>query len=282
MKNSKRSMHGMKSGALLSRAVRSWISVGAIVFGAGALAVACGDDDSDSDGSPGGAGGAGGTGGSAGSSGAGGTQQIQQDASGGSSNQDASTDSASPSEEGGDAQVWETLCFDRAGAPLAYDFSRGLAGEYAFELAMNCDLGGFMAPLADADPENLSKVEEYVGRLTEWYRATVLRCADAEEPARPDIYGLVPDLFQLLPDAGPPPDMSAVDFEATVGLFMEVLSRHDDQPDGMSAELKHKLRARLTSFKSNAVKSTVEDFTRRSPMPECLPPPNDDAGSTPQ
>jgi hypothetical protein len=174
-------------------------------------------------------------------------------------------DSGSDATDGNTA--WQALCLDRAGSPIAYDFSRGLAGEYAFELAMSCDLGGYMTALVEADPVNLTKVDEYVAELTEWYRGTVLLCAEEGSTATPDRFELVP----RTESAG----MSTPDFEGAIALFMGVVDRHDEAPDGVSARDKHEIRERLKSFKQKAVKSQEPVFTRRSNAPDCVPAPGD-------
>ncbi len=180
-------------------------------------------------------------------------------------------DATTTSQDAGDGgEAWTSLCKDSGGSPLSYDFSRGLAGEYAFELVMNCDLAGYMSALVDADPVNLTRVEAYVGELTDWYRATILRCADGDATAAGASYGLVPSAQS----AG----MSTADFRGTVNLFISILDRHDGLPDGLSPTDKAEVERRLTSFREQAVKSVSDEFTRPASVPDCIPSPSPDGG----
>lgn len=162
---------------------------------------------------------------------------------------------------------WTSICVDANGEAMPYDFSRGLSAEYSFELAMSCEVGGFLTPLVDADPVNLSQVDGYVAELTDWYRATVLGCVDDSSTPNPNAFALVPE-SQV-------DGMSNGDFEATVALFMSVVDRHDGQPDGLSGQNKAELRRRLKTFKTKAVKKNSDELTRRGPAPEC-----EDTGGT--
>ncbi|HMJ14155.1 MAG TPA: hypothetical protein VK524_22220 [Polyangiaceae bacterium] len=257
-----------------------------------AAIVACSDDSDEDDPNPMGRGGSAGssnnnkdasagTGGNAGTGGGGtsGTNGELDAQSTTDSSLDAGTnaDVTITAQDAADArdagEVWTTLCKDTGGSPLPYDFSRGLAGEYAFELVMNCDLAGYMSALVDADPVNLTRVEGYVGELTDWYRATILRCVDPDATAAPGTYGLVP--------ASQSAGMSSADFRGSVNLFISILDRHDELPDGLSPSDKAEVKRRLMSFREQAVEVVSDDFTRPGIVPDCIPSPSLDGGILP-
>jgi hypothetical protein len=240
--------------------------IAALALAAALTAAACSDDDPS-------AGGAAPLPTPSGNAGMGGAPPLLDAGADSTSNEQGDGDAAPQQTQDGGTDAtdgnatWQALCLDRAGAPIAYDFSRGLAGEYAFELAMSCELGGYMAALVEADPVNLSKVDEYVAELTDWYRGTILVCAGDGSTAALDRFALVP----LAESAG----MSTPDFDGAVALFMSVVDRHDEAPDGVSPRDKHEIKERLKSFKEKAVKSQDHGFTRRSNAPDCVPAPAD-------
>lgn len=155
------------------------------------------------------------------------------------------------------------LCEDESGAPIPYDYSFGLAGEYSFELMLDCTLGGFISPLVDLDPIGLTLVDGYVAELTDWYRASVLGCTDAQTTLPAGSFGLVPSSQSS--------GLSRGDFDGAIALFLTVLTRHNGLPDGVSAAQKLEIKARLESFEA-AVAIESEERTRPSPLPECLLP----------
>lgn len=281
----------MKHTSSFVRNIRCSVTVGSVVLSAASLVAACSDDPNAHGSQPVEVNNVGGSAGTthtdpkpdAAAAGSGGSVVETPDAQAGDASADTGPSSRQDGDAAGDAnqtgdgasdagEVWAALCKDNAGSPLAYDFSRGLAGEYAFELSMNCDLGGYMAPLVEADPINLTKVDEYVGELTDWYRATVLRCGDEGVTPAPNRYGLVP--------SSQAKGMSNADFLATIGLFLSVVDRHDGQPDGMSAKDKAEIRRRLMSFHDRAVEKATAEFTRPSNTPDCIPSPAADGGTS--
>jgi hypothetical protein len=272
---------------LVPRVQRS-LCVLIVATGTARAMVACGDDSDENNSSPRGRGGSAGisnnedasSAGTSGNSGAGGVgtsgtnggldAQSMIDSSLDAGNSDATTPAQDASDARDAGDLWTNLCKDRGGSPLSYDYSRGLAGEYAFELVMNCDLAGYMSALVDADPVNLTQVEGYVGELTDWYRATVLRCAEGDATTALDTYGLVP--------ASQSAGMSAGDFRGTVKLFISVLDRHDALPDGLSSADKAEVERRLMSFRERAVENVSDAFTRPTSVPDCIPSPSLDGG----
>lgn len=156
----------------------------------------------------------------------------------------------------------ESICVDEEGAAVPYDYSFGLASEYAFELSMNCDVGGYIMPLVLADPEQLSQVNGFVLEATDWYRAEILKCQGEVGPDKTS-YGLLPTSQSS--------DMSEADFDASVELFMAVLDRHDAQPDAVSKQKKEKIKKRIKSIKSHAVKNAVVGLTKTLSEPDCIP-----------
>ena len=155
------------------------------------------------------------------------------------------------------------LCVDDSGAEIPYDYSFGLAGEYAFELMLDCSLGGFISPLVELDPVGLTLVDGYVAELTDWYRASVLGCAGAQTSLAPGAFGLVPSSQAT--------GLSRGDFDGTIALFLSVLSRHNGLPDGVSAAQKLELKARLEELEAVVAVESAER-THPSPLPECLLP----------
>jgi hypothetical protein len=159
--------------------------------------------------------------------------------------------------------VEESICVDDSGAPVPYDFSFGIASEYAFELSMSCDVGGYLMPLVLADPEQLSKVNEFVLAATDWYRADILDCPDESSSLGKDSYGLLP--------ASESADLSGADLDASMALFMTVVDRHDGQPDAVSATKKDKIKKRIKSLKTRAVHNNAAGLTKTLPETECVP-----------
>jgi hypothetical protein len=186
------------------------------------------------------------------------------DTSEGGSFGEAGNDGQGEGGAGGDPpEELESLCFDQAGEVLPYDYSVGLMSEFAFELSMSCDVGGFLLPLALADPIELSEVNAYVMQATDWYRTHILNCADATSTLSADAYGLLPTSQSA--------ELSNADFDATLALFFNVLARHDLQPDAVSAENKEKIDARIKSVRERAVTNTTEALTKTLSEPDCIP-----------
>jgi len=175
----------------------------------------------------------------------------------------ASTAGAPQGGSGGGAVVEESICVDDAGAPVPYDFSFGIASEYAFELSMNCDVGGYLMPLVLADPEQLSQVNDFVLVATDWYRSEVLSCPDESSSLGKDSYGLLP--------ASQSSDLSDADFDASMALFMSIVDRHDGQPDQVSPQKKDKIKKRIKSVKGRAVHNAAAGLTKTLPEGECVP-----------
>ncbi len=155
------------------------------------------------------------------------------------------------------------------GRPIPYDHSRGLIDEYSFELATDCNVGGYIAPLIEEDSVSLSKVEEYNFAVASWFRARILECIDDESASAPRSFLLVPPSQA----AG----MSRTDFDKVVSLFLNVLDRHDAMPDGLSASQKVEAKRKLKAYEKATVKVDKPGFTKPSTAPECAA-----AGDTPE
>lgn len=163
----------------------------------------------------------------------------------------------------GGGPVVEAICVDEEGAPVPYDYSFGLMSEYAFELSMNCDVGGYLMPLVLADPEQLSFVNGFVVEATDWYRTEVLNCEGGTSRIGPDEYGLLPPSESS--------DLSDADFDASLALLMSVIDRHDSQPDAVSATKKDKIKKRIKSVKAKAVNNPTAGLTKTLSEPDCIP-----------
>jgi hypothetical protein len=161
-----------------------------------------------------------------------------------------------------------SICHTPSGTEIPYDHSRGLCTEYVFELSMHCDVGGFLLPLIEADPVNLTAVDEFVAQMTEWLRAEVLGCKSASDT--PVEGGLVP-MSQA-------DSMSSGDFDALEALFMSVVDRHDGLEDGFEGKQKAELERRLFATKSKFVKQDSPAFSKRLALPECADPTTGGAG----
>lgn len=146
---------------------------------------------------------------------------------------------------------------------MPYDYSMGLLSEYAFELSMSCDVGGYLMPLVLVDPVELSQVNAFILEATDWYRAEILKCADTTSPIGPDSHGLLP-LSQSS-------ELSADDVDASTSLFLMVIDRHDTQPDAVSSIKKEKIKKRLKSVKARAVHSSTVGLTKTLTEPDCVP-----------
>lgn len=169
---------------------------------------------------------------------------------------------------GGTSQVESTtpeepLCVDETGAEVPYDFSNGIMGEYAFELSMSCDVGGYLMPLIMADPDQLTQVSAFVADATDWYRADVLNCTGATTQLDQNSFGLLP--------VSQSADLSDADFDASLALFSMVLDRHDGQPDAVSASKKDKIKNRIKSVKARAVHGGAAGLTKTLTEPDCVP-----------
>lgn len=193
------------------------------------------------------------------SSSVGGATSIDSKATGGAT----STVETTQAGAGGTTEVLESICEDESGATVPYDYSFGLMGEYAFELSTNCDIGGYMTPLVQADPEMLTKVDAFVAEATDWYRAEVLNCADATTLLGDDAYGLLP--------VSQSNDLSEADFDASMAIFLMVIDRHDALPDAVSSTKKAKIKDRIKSVKTRAVHNTAVGLTKTLSEPDCIP-----------
>jgi hypothetical protein len=185
------------------------------------------------------------------------------DAAGGTTGGTAGSGGVSGGGAGGDTSSSEVICTDEEGLAVPYDFSYGLTSEYAFELSMNCDVGGYMLPLVLADPEQLSHVTAFVDVATAWYRAEILRCEGEQAELGPDAYGLLP--------VSESDELSDADFDASMDLFVSIVSRHDGLPDGVSPHKKKKIRDRIKSFKGRAVHKNTNALTKPLSEPDCVP-----------
>jgi hypothetical protein len=172
-------------------------------------------------------------------------------------------DSAEAGTDAPSAVSLTSICSYPDAAPIPYDHTYGIAGEYAMELAMSCDLGGFLAPLVELDPVDLSEVGRYVAELTDWLRARILACPDAPADTAPDGFLLVPTTQA----AG----LSRGDFRALVALFLLVVDRHDGLGDGLTLEQKVEARHRLEAWQGAAVQADQEALTHQSTTPDCTP-----------
>lgn len=164
---------------------------------------------------------------------------------------------------GGNSGVIESICLDGSGAPVPYDYSFGLMGEYAFALSMSCEVGGYVLPLVMADPEQLSQVNAFVAEATDWYRAQVLNCSDSTTQLGADDYGLLP--------VSPNSELSGADCDASLALFLTIIDRHDSQPDAVSASTKDKIKHRINSIKARAVRNGTGGLTKMLTEPDCIP-----------
>ncbi|HEY5956948.1 MAG TPA: hypothetical protein VIV60_10365 [Polyangiaceae bacterium] len=174
-----------------------------------------------------------------------------------------STGGAEQAGAAGSSGVIEPICVDEGGAPVPYDYSFGLIGEYAFALSMSCDVGGYVMPLVMADPEQLSYVNAFVAEATDWYRAEILKCGDTTTQLGASAYGLLP--------ASESTNLSGADFEASAALFLSVVDRHDGQPDAVSATKKDKIKNRIKSVKAGAVRNNAVGLTKTLSEPDCVP-----------
>ncbi|MGC4064746.1 MAG: hypothetical protein QM784_08910 [Polyangiaceae bacterium] len=157
----------------------------------------------------------------------------------------------------------DSICEGEDGTVVPYDYSFGLIGEYAYELSMSCELGGYMTPLVAADPEMLTQVDAFVVEATAWYRAKILGCTDVTSTLEIDAYGLLP--------VSQSSDLSGVDFDASEALFFMVIDRHDEQPDAVGKSKKAKIKDRIKSIKSHAVKNNAAELTKTSLEADCTP-----------
>lgn len=164
---------------------------------------------------------------------------------------------------GGATTQLESICTDDNGDAVPYDYSFGLMSEYAFELSMNCSVGGYIMPLVLEDPEMLTKVDAFVVEATDWYRSEILKCKNDHSKVGPDAFGLLP--------ASQTADLSKGDFEASESLFFSVISRHDGLPDGVSAKKKDHIKGRINSIKAKAVHQNTDTLTKPLSEPDCMP-----------
>lgn len=162
------------------------------------------------------------------------------------------------------ATVLPSICTYDGTTPIPYDHTRGLVEEYALELSMSCEVGGYLAPLIDADPINLAEVTKFNAALADWLRATILLCSDATTSAPKDAFLLLP--------AASASSVTRADFDAAIALMFVVLGRHDNQPDGLSVARKAEIKARLQSLAPTVVKNASAGNSKRLVSPECAVP----------
>lgn len=164
-----------------------------------------------------------------------------------------------------------SICTYSNGTPIPYDHTRGIVEEFSLELFMNCDLGGYLVPLVNVDPQNLTAVTAYNSDLADWYRARILGCSDATTTA--------PDGSMLLLPLSEADQISRADFNGVVKLYMSILKRHDGQPDGYDDVKKNEVKKRLLDLAPTAVKKQNDALSMPSADPGCVPSPADpDAG----
>lgn len=192
-----------------------------------------------------------------------GAASSEADAGSVDSGLDAEQPDAGEGEGGAEAGSggWTPMCRYDDGSSIPYDHARGLVEEYTYELAMSCELGGFVTPLVEADPVELTEVIAFNEALTDWYRARILGCDDAVPPSEEGAFLLVPPSQA----AG----MSKGDFESIVGLFVSMLDRHEGMPDALSLEAREEVKTRLQTFEDTAVEQSTMDLTKPSGAPEC-------------
>jgi hypothetical protein len=118
-------------------------------------------------------------------------------------------------------------------------------------------------PLVLADPEQLSQVNGFVLAATDWYRSEILNCEGELSPLAGDQYGLLPISESSA--------LSNDDFDASMSLFLSVIDRHDGQPDAVSVQKKNKIKNRIKSVKTKAVKNHAAGLTKTLSEPDCMP-----------
>lgn len=187
---------------------------------------------------------------------------------------DAVADASNPSDasDASDASsAVPSICTYANGTPIPYDHTRGIVEEFSLELYMNCDLGGYLTPLVNADPQNLTAVTAFNADLADWYRARILGCSDATTTA--------PSGSLLLLPVSEASEISRADFNGVVKLYMSILKRHDGQPDGYDDAKKNAVKKRLLDLAPTAVKKQNDTMSLPSADPGCMPsPPDPDAG----
>jgi len=146
-----------------------------------------------------------------------------------------------------------SLCVTKDGTEYPFDYTYGIMGEYSFEVAMSCDVGGYLLPLVEMDPVDLTAVNAFVGSLSEWFEAAILECPDATTEVSADEFLLVPVSEGRV--------MSSLDFETIIDVFTMVLSRHDGLDDGFSGEVKEAVLDRLNEYAESAVNDEGSEFT---------------------
>jgi hypothetical protein len=162
--------------------------------------------------------------------------------------------------DGGDEQPTEpTLCQLGDGEATPYDYTYGLVQEYALDVSMDCEVGGQLMPLVMEDPDQLSAVLSFESEVVDWYRVRVLECPDETSSWSADRFGLLPPN-----DAG----FSRGDVAAAIDLFMAVLDRHDGSDDGLTADQKKDVRARLEKI-GEAAAVDSDEVTMPLDVPEC-------------
>ncbi|MBN1918936.1 MAG: hypothetical protein JW889_13600 [Verrucomicrobia bacterium] len=186
---------------------------------------------------------------------------VGADISSGGAGEDISSGGAGDEPSDPEELVESTLCQLTDGETVPYDYTFGLVQEYAFELSMDCEVGGHLMPLVMEDPDELSAVIAFESELVDWYRAQVLECAEETSSWSTDQFGLLPPN-----DAG----VSRGDVAAAIGVFMMVLDRHDGSDDGMTTEQKSVVRDRLEAIGTAAAVDS-EEVTMPLDAPECAP-----------
>jgi hypothetical protein len=158
----------------------------------------------------------------------------------------------------------ENLCVTKAGGEYLFDYTYGLMGEFAFEMSMSCDIGGYLLPLMPV-PGDLTEVTVFVGVLADWFHAAILECPGATTELGTE-FVMVPVSENRV--------MSSVDFETIIDTFAMVVSRHAEYDDGFTEEVSEGVFERLNAYFDSAVTDEGSGLTHAID-PEtglCMPP----------
>ena len=181
----------------------------------------------------------------------------------------AAPDAAQPDAGPDGATSLPSICTYADGGAIPYDHTIGIMEEFSLDEYQSCDLGGYITPLVNADPNNLTQVAAFNSALADWYRARVLGCTDTTTTAPDGTF-----LFFPLSAAS---DVSRGDVKSVVQLYMSVVAGHDGMPDGYDTGKKNEVRKRLTDLGAVAVKKQTDTYSEPSTDPGCTPDP--DAGA---
>ncbi|HEY2515391.1 MAG TPA: hypothetical protein VGI39_31200 [Polyangiaceae bacterium] len=184
---------------------------------------------------------------------------------------DVSSPDAAPDAEPDGASALPSICTYADGSPIPYDHTIGIMEEFSLDEYQSCDLGGYITPLVNADPNNLTEVAAFNSALADWYRVRVLGCADTTTTA--------PDGTLLLLPLGAANEVSRGDVKSVVDLYMSVLKGHDGMPDGYDDAKKNEVKKRLQDLGAAAVKKQSDTLSEPSTDPGCIPSSDPDAGA---